>query len=614
MRPLLAAAVAGRQALPSNGHGEGGRGRGVSALWTGTLFVVPALLYAPVLYYSLQSPFNLIEDYSHWIHVHILESPSSFFAWLKWAVGIGEEVRPDPTLVGSRYRPLWQMYNAVTWTWFGTNAAAHHLTRWILHFGTVAFFCAAFCRICAMPAGRSPRSATGYLLPLWLMVHVWLFFPNLPAVRLGPQEVLTAFFLGLCNYLAAVALSWESQGGLRKTRWRWLYGLFLLGFLCLTFSKEINFALSIGLLVGYFVFVCLMKKAGWRGALTGLPLVAIVAAMAARVYAATEDTGVGYGHAWSAHTSMANATKMLLGLFQVQTSSVIAVGFVALLGALAFGHMAGTQRMLRALPKDRQKGDTPGFRGGTAAMDYELVFVLFLVGQFVCMFGILTALWGVGLRYWYPLVPLLAMLLAFAAKLVRAAAGGRPGWLERGVALPLIAFVVFFVACNYYNFALQTIASHSLGNADAELVEEVRRLGDQGEYVVVESTGTGPACSLIHRAGKFLAFFHGVDFVVHTTPPETGRYYFVTDKELPEHQRATTIPGRREYGLLAAASSVASILQPRHEPFWHIDGGVRWLRKGRPYVWNIYHIPASDAGGRTVWPTQTPPTPCLSRQ
>ena len=579
------------------------------ALWIGALLVVPALLYAPVLYYSLHSPFSLTDDYSHWRDLHILESPSAFLAWLEWVVGIDE--------VASRYRPTWRFYNAVVWTLFGTDASAHHLIRWMLRFGAVAFFCAAFCRLYAIRAGESLRGAAGCLLPLCLMVHVWLFFPNSPATRLATQEVLTVFFLGLCNYVAAVALSWDSQGGSsprRKTRWRWLYGWFLLGFLCLTFSKEINFGLSIGLLASYLVFVCLMRKAGWRGALSAVPLVAIVAAMATRVYAATEDSGVGYGTAWSAYRSMANAAKILLGLFQVHTSVVVAVGFVALLGALAFWWLAGTLRALRAAKVGRRKDRKPGTLGGTIPVDSELAFVLFLAVQFVCMFGMLAASWGVVLRYWYPLVPLLSMLLAFAAKLVLEAAGGRPGWSKRRVAPPLIAFVVFYLGCNYYNFASQTVAWHSLSNAEEKLIEEVRRLGNLGEHVVVDRTGSEHECSLLHRVGDHLAFFHGMDFPVRMAPPETGQpYYFVTQKELPEHQKATTIASQREYRLLAAASVVASTLQLRHEPSLDIDAGVAWHRHGRPDAWNIYHIPGTDAGSRAVWPTQTPPKPCRSR-
>ena len=573
------------------------------AIWIGALLVVPALLYAPVIYYSLQSPFSLTNDYVHWRDLHILESPSSFFAW-EWAVGVEE--------VTSRYKPVWRFYNAVVWKVFGTDASAHHLIRWILRFGAVALFCAAFCRIYSIRARESVRGAAGRLLPLCMMVHVWLLFPNSPATRLAEQEVLTVFFLGLCNYVAAVALSWHSQGGsprLPRARWRWLYGLFFLGFLCLTFSKEVNLGLSIGLLIGYFAFVCLMRKAGWRGALSGVPLVALVAVMVRGVYAAMEGTGVGYGMALSAYRSMANAAEMLRGLFLVQTSVVVAAGFAALLGALAFWWVAGALRTLRPVLKVARKDREPGAHGGAGPVDRELAFVLFLVVQFVGMFGMLAASWGVVLRYWYPLVPLLSMLLAFAAKLVLEAAGGRLGWSERRAALPLVAFVVFYVACNYYNFAFQTVAWHSMSNADDELIEEVRRLGDQGEHVVVERTGA--ACNLIHLVGEFLAFFHGVDFTIRTVPPEDGPYYFVTHKELPEHEKATTIPGRREYRFLVAASSVASTLQPRREPFWKLDRGVRWRRDGRPYVWNIYHSPTTDAGSETVWPT--PRKPCSPR-
>ena len=575
------------------------------ALWIGALLVVPALLYAPVLYYSWNSPYRLVEDYTHWHYLHIFDSSSSFLAWIDWVVGIDK--------MGWRYRPAWQLYNAIVWKVVGADASAHHLFRWMLRFGAVAFFCAAFCRIYALRARESLRGAAGCLLPLCLMVHVWLFFPNSPATKLVTQEVLTVFFLGLCNYVAAVALSWESQGGSsprQKARWRWLYGWFFFGFLCLTFYKEVNFGLSTGLLVGYFVFVCLIRKAGWRGALSAVPLAAIVAAMAARVYTVSADSGVGYGRAGSVYRSMTNAAEVLLGLFQVHTSVVVGAGFVALLGVLAFWWVAGALRTLRPVLAGRRKDRESGAHG-TGPLDCELAFVLFLVVQFVCMFGMLAASWGVLLRYWYPLVPLLSMLLAFAAKLVLEAAGRRPGWSERRVALPLVAFVVFYVGCNYYNFAFQTVAWHSLSNADDELIEEVRRLGDQGEHVVVERTGSEQECSLLLWVGHHLAFFHGMDFAVRMTPPEAGQpYYFVTHKELPEHQKATTIPSQREYRLLAAASSVAGALQLRREPFRQLDAGLAWHRDGRPYAWNIYRIPASNADSRTVWPTQTPPKPC----
>ena len=595
------AATTARSEGPAAGGWGSGRAR---ALWMGALLVVPALLYAPVLYYSLNSPFHLIDDYAHWRFVLIWESRSSFFSWLEWAAGISD--------VGLRYRPAWEMYNAVVWKLFGVNAPAHHLTRWILHFGAVAFCCAAFCRICAMSRWATARTAVGCLLPLAVMAHVWLFVPNTPATRLGTQDVLTVFFLGLCNYVAATALSRESQRrtsptSLRKTRWRGLYALFLLGFLGLTFSKEVNVALSFWFLVAYFVFVCSMTKGGWRAVLAGAPLVAAAVLAVTRVYAATENSGVGYGHAWSAYSSMVNAAKILMGLFQVQSSVVIGAGFVLLLGVLAFGRIAGGLRApLRALRNARREDGEAGALGRAIAVDYELAFLLFLVGQFIGMFLMLTVSWGVPLRYWYPLVPLLSMLLAFAAKFVLEAAGRR-GWPVRRAALPLVAFVVFYVACNYYNFAYQTTTWHGLSNAAGRLIEDMRRLDDRGEHVVVEGTGRHQECSLIQRVGDFFAHFHGMNFTTHVEPPEPPRpYYYVTQQELPNRQKAATISARREYGFLAAAKSVASTLQLRREPFALLDGGMGWWPELGPYAWNIYRLPATD----TSWPT---PKPCRYR-
>ena len=584
-----------------------------SALWFGALTIVPALLFAPILYYSLDSPFHLIDDYWHWRYVHLFDSPyspSSFLhlvAWIEWVVGIDE--------VGPRYRPAFQIYMGLVWKWFGANASMHHLFRWMLHFGSVALFCAAFLRICAMPRGRIARTVTKtnkrkfrYLLPLVVMVHVWLFFPNTPQTRLIVPEVPTVFFLGLCNYVAAVALSWELQRRRSptkslKTPWHLLYGLFLFGFLGLSFLKETNVALSLVFLVGYFVFVFPMMKAGWRAALAGVPLIAAMVLTVVRVYAATENFGVGYGGAYSVYRSMVNAAKVLVGLFQVQTSAVVTVGFVVLLVALALG-MAGSLRAPEGKRSQEGGGGALARLGRAMAVDYELAFVLFLTGQFACLFLILAASWGVVLRYWYPLVPLLSMLLAFGAKFVLEAAG-RGDWPVRRVALPLVAFVVFHVACNYHNFSMQTTTWHGMTNAVDGLIEEVRRLGDRGEHVVVEGTGRQQECNLARDVGDFFAHFHGKDFAVHAEPPDAGRpYYFVTRKELPDHERATTIVGRREYRFLEATSSVAALLQLRREPFEQLDAGDAWYQ---PYVWNIYRVAAFDS--RDAVPAM-PPKKC----
>lgn len=93
---------------------------------------IPALLYLPVFYYSLDTPFALVDDYNdrqrfsipeHWGWRH-------FPGWLRWNIleaggGSGE----------GRYRPFWVVYSTVAWNVFGMNPWLHHLARWVLHFG-----------------------------------------------------------------------------------------------------------------------------------------------------------------------------------------------------------------------------------------------------------------------------------------------------------------------------------------------------------------------------------------------------------------------------------------------------------------------------------------------
>ena len=49
------------------------------------------------------------------------------------------------------------------------------------------------------------------LLPVGMLAYLWLFFPNVPAARLGPQEVYTVFFLGLCAWMGALLLTGSSN-------------------------------------------------------------------------------------------------------------------------------------------------------------------------------------------------------------------------------------------------------------------------------------------------------------------------------------------------------------------------------------------------------------------
>ena len=118
----------------------------------GSLALVAIVLFLPVLYYSLNTPFALIDDYYQWSIVRIFDSPQQFSEWL---------VNQFLEFNSNRYRPFWEFYNAVTWKVFGPTPWLHHLARWVVHFGSVFTFAAAFlCFARDRPARHSYHSSS----------------------------------------------------------------------------------------------------------------------------------------------------------------------------------------------------------------------------------------------------------------------------------------------------------------------------------------------------------------------------------------------------------------------------------------------------------------------
>ena len=537
------------------------------------VFMPAALLLAPILYYSLTTPFGLIDDFSTSTLASRLDSATSFFTWFEMRFC-------DFSATERRYRPYWELYGAATWNVLGANAAAHHLARWALHFGAVLLFVAALrCFYLPRIASRDVADVTYRLLPAALMVYVWVFFPNFPVARLGPLEVHTVLFLGLCNWMAAFEIS-----RLRKqARSSQIpgpkviqYVLFCVGYVGLTLSKETNIGLSLWLITCYFALVLYVARGGaWRASLMiSVPMVVVFLVSLSKIYAAYGTSGVGYESSFNAMSSLYNATFVLRWLSQMDTSALITAGFVMLCATLLSAMFISMRR--RRL-------------GG------EFVFMLFLAGQFAAMFIMISASWAVTLRYWYPLIPVLSLLLAFAAKLLMEVLDDRRSrkWMTYAV----VVFVVFFVSGNYYNFALQTLIQHSVRHVEDQVIEHIFELVAEGEHVVVENTGKEDENALLRLVGPFHERFHGrTGFTVHAEAPDGGDdYVLVTRKNLPDYEKVMTMTSRQEYLLLALAHKVAKVVQFGREPFVQVDGGVSY-DSGRPVRWNIYDMQRPNAG------------------
>lgn len=533
-------------------------GRRRKRMWAWTVLVIPPLLlHLPVLHYSLTTPFALIDDYNHLGMVIFDNSPLTPFLWFQNVFLSGGN---------ERYRPFFEVYNELTWGLFGPKPWLHHLGRWMLHLGAVLMFAAAFRRFTF--GGR--RSLSSEVLPLATLTYLWMFFPNVPASRLFPQEVLTVFFLGLANWMAALMLTsgarYEPSGSWTRSA-RLQYGLFCLAVLGLSMSKEVNVAIVLWVAVvwcGVAFFTPLRSRS--REIRAGLPLVVIFFLTLHMVYKAASVSGVGYGATLSRAAFIENVTSIRMGLFQVDTSFVITAWFAALAGVLLV---------------------SVAVRIAVRRIDRELIFVLFLLGQFTAAILVLGASWGVVLRYWYVLVPLLAMLLAFAVKIVIDAAGRSKLWTY-AASLASAGFLVFFVGCNYYNFLFQTIVQHSLRGAEESVVSEVRRLVERGEFVRIRRTQSEYELFLhaLFSDPVRSARHWGRILQAHQDKPETGRrYYYVTRDWTPDDAAdAMTIRNRRDYRLLSYASKTAGVLQGRARPFRSRDAGVYPFDA---YQWNI---------------------------
>ena len=538
------------------------------------LIVVPSLLLIPVLYYSLTTPFALVDDYGLWKDMAVFDGPIS--RWANWHFLNFSAVR-------TRYRPLWEIYNATTWSLFGATPWMHHLSRWIWHFGAVLTFIAAFRCFSRNhwqedPTASAEREKIAHLLPLVFLVYVWVFFPNCPYSRLGPQEVYTVFFLGLCTWMTALILSKKNEEGRTSSSFP-QYVIFHMSYAGLCISKEVGIAGALWMLIFYCAF--LVSGNAWKKFMSSIPLALIFFHTFGMVYVAAKTSGVGYKEAGYVPQPLEeNAIRILIGLSQIQTSPIVTVGFIILfIISVIFVAIKIVNRSLKN----------------------ESLFVLFLLGLFIGLFSFLSLSFGVVLRYWYILIPIFAMLLAFSVKFILKSVRGCHPIFTYGAVAILAGFVVFFVAVNYYNFLFQTTVEHSLHHAESRLISQMFRLVDQGEYVQIEDAEIEPGFALFVNLPLYSNHFYHQDRQVHKDPPEVGREYFlVSSRKLPiGGDGLVTITPQSSYPLLSRASTVASTLQGA-PAFLETDSNVmRHIDQ-----WSIY--PMKNGGTNFLIPSSKP--------
>lgn len=536
-----------------------------------TLLGAPLLLLMPALYYSLTTPFSLVDDYLYGENLRdilVFNDLGSFLGWLHRNF-LSSEIW--------RFRPFWELANGFALVAYGTTPVLHHLSRWILHLASVAMFVLAAAVVLGGERSGAGTKASGFahssqvLVPIALMVYIWLFFPNFPVSRLQPQEVHTVFFLGLCNWMAALLLVEPAMASpVRAYLTRTLLCLACLG---ISWSKEVN----VGIAACPFLFqLALLFWQTRRVRLeiaSSLLLLSIFALAALRVYTASRNAGVGYGEVFNSADLLSNVKSVIGGLFQGRTSLLITAYFFSL----------GVMLCALVVRRWWQRG-----------LDRKLIFLAFLFAQFATLFLALCFSYDVALRYWYPLIPLLATSMAFASYFIVGAASGKSEATARVTKVCLVAFIGFYIACNYSNFLFQTIVQHSASTLEQRTIEEVTRLLKDDQPVWIVRTGDEYEDKLIgnFNEGSFFTTLEAKHDLVFTWKPVALPYYHEISRSMPAEPSTLvwSADNRRSYELFSMASAVAAFLQGG-EPYLSRDAGVASFHR---YRWNIYRVTGED--------------------
>ena len=562
--------------------------RHASWLRTIAVFTPAVLLFIPILRYSLDTPFGLIDDYSDWKYSVIFTSPSLFLDWLEYTFISTESLR---------YRPFWELYNATAWSIFGTNPWLHHLARWIFHFAMIALF--ALSLLCFTKQEEKDWKTS--LVPVAFLIYLLLFFPNSPASRLSPQEVYTAFFLGMCTLAVALTLT-DARNGcwIRSVNWR--YGLFALGYTGVLASKEVNIGVALWLLIAYVAWASM--GTGKRRKLTGaIPLVLIFAFTTYRLTISSGSSGT-YG---LLDSPLDRAEKilsgLLSGLFQVETSLMITAVFSLLFTTIL------ARTLIYAIKRQYWN---------------EHLFMLFLFGQVGSLFLSVTLFSPIyALRYWFIILPGFILMMAFSLKYITFTVQKISLRLPASFCSLTLVFIAFFITVNYYHFSFHTLSQHRGRTLEESTLHEVSRLLAKEEYVYSLFFGNNEYdYSQRNYFDQYLPFFRGeysaiswkgwpdvADFsseqhMISDHPPRDFPYpSYLVDYSDPELESNLlefldvyqTFRGQNNYEILSLARGIAQFLQAG-TPFFEVDAGAPLL----DYHPTIYRIPFGHYKDRVV--------------
>ncbi len=528
-------------------------------LWV--VFIVVALILVmlfPAIYYSLNTPFALVDDINDSASINILKSFGNFRSWV------------DVTFIGvsqsGRYRPLFDFQNSVSWLIVGPHPALHHLLRWGEWLTGILFWNVALWRvICVRCYGVSSKIQDATVLISMLIFNVFLcFFPNQPVARLAPQELHTFCALGML-FMGTLRLITDSKKA-SNTSVTIRTCVITLGFIGLSWAKESNVAfLAIYCLFLFwfsvarsrkYVMVSVLPAAGWLLYTTW------------RIHLCMSDN---YGRSELGVSLLAQNLRWLTNdALQFATSPVFAVVVIA-------SFIAASMRIIRSYCR--------------FGISLDLECLAFSLTMMIGFCAILMISWLPALRYFYPLVPLIGWhLVRGYLDLSR--------WLilsvtwKRIINIIVIVFLGWFVLANYYGFLLQFAVQHYTRNVEQNLLSNMEHRLKAGQALAICCDLQDPEVELAFSVrgyfDHYLPLYRGecLKLAVLSSLQTNTQVVLASRGKLDcnRWRLLETITYQHSYNFLKAAQRVSAFVQGRSHAYIVQDAGTHDFE----YKWCLY--------------------------
>jgi hypothetical protein len=422
------------------------------------------LIAIPAIWYSLRTPFALIDDHDSWSGLVLLSKGQFNYLSTIW-------------FASNRFRPLFELYNLITWFVLRESFTLHHLVRLVIKLSA---------GICTYQILKQwfPATPKKFYLSGFVFCCLFFFWPNNPEARLAPQETLIVFFLSLLLWFYSLALK-KHQGDISATPG--LYAGVLIAYALLGGTKEPAIAFEFVFLL---LFVCQGMRS-YRRILFLIPFGLLFSFNLVRTI--TIELNGGYGVAEiTVGLINENLQWLVSGVFFNQINWVI---FCFLLSSILI--------LIGKIYKESYKQHL-----AVSADPSQLNWFLLSVAASFLVYSLLMFIVAANaLRYLFPLVYLLSIMTAAAAAFLQETNRSR----RIVVSALSIGMSVYFIWVNYSSFIYQYAVQYYDRRMEAHLLDKLTDTLDAGSSVYI-TINSEYETNIANYFNNYCPYFRGVKY------------------------------------------------------------------------------------------------------